>query len=109
MFFFFFFAENRHLRGRLMFRKNINGTPQTIGGCSRIATPYNASLVFTGLRCSLLYRQKCAKEVLVVFQPERSASADLCPFGGALLFLLDGAAATGWCYDVCYWTGLLVS
>jgi hypothetical protein len=34
----------------LMFRKTINGTPQTVKGCSCIATPCNTSLGFAGLQ-----------------------------------------------------------
>lgn len=40
------FAENRHLRGDMMFRKNINRTPQTVRGCSSFAPPGNTSLLF---------------------------------------------------------------
>jgi hypothetical protein len=45
------FCWSRHLRGGMMFRKNINITPQTVRG-SCIGSPYNASLVFTDLHLS---------------------------------------------------------
>lgn len=45
-----------------MVRENINGTPQTVRGCSCIAVPCNASsLVFV---CLSHLREKHAKELL---------------------------------------------
>jgi hypothetical protein len=65
-----------------------NGTPQTERGCSCTATvPYNTSL----------RREKCTKELLVVFRLIHAVSADSCGFGRALQFLLDLAAATDTC------------
>lgn len=42
------FAENRHLRGHMMFRKNINESPQAVKSCSCIATMWHALLLFAG-------------------------------------------------------------
>jgi hypothetical protein len=36
------FAENRHLKGYMSFRKNTNGTTQTLRGSSYIVMPCNA-------------------------------------------------------------------
>jgi hypothetical protein len=51
-------------------------------------------LVFTGLHWTSFHREKCTKELLLVFQSILATSADLCPFGGALLFLLDRDTST---------------
>lgn len=40
------FCCSRRLRGRAMFRKNINRTPQTVGGHSCIGSPCHVPLVF---------------------------------------------------------------
>ena len=87
-----------------MFRKNINGTSQTMRGCSCSASHATntwllhwSSLVFAGSCWSSLHRQKDTKELLMVSWLILGASADLCRFGGALKFLLDGAATTNLC------------
>jgi hypothetical protein len=96
-------------RGCVMFRKDINRTPQTVRGYSCVAMPCNAFLVLTGLRCSSLHRKNCAKEHLKVFWLILAISADSCWFRGALLFLLDCATTCWFMFGVCYWTGLLLS
>jgi hypothetical protein len=71
---------SRHLRGYVVFGKNISRAPQTVEGCSCITTPCNALLVFA---CVTLCREKRAKERLVVFRPLPLT------WGGAFWFLLD--------------------
>jgi hypothetical protein len=51
-----FFAEKRHLRGHMMFRKKIKPTLPTMKACSYTATWYNAFLVFADLYLSSFCR-----------------------------------------------------
>lgn len=48
------FAENRHLRGRNMVRKNISRTPQIVRECSYISMPCNSSLLHWSLLVFIL-------------------------------------------------------
>lgn len=89
-----FFLSQRW-KGFMIFGKSINGSPPTVRGCFCTAMPNNASLVFHGLYWSSLCREKCAKELLVVFSLIPASSAD---FIKTLKFLLTRVAAT-----VCVW------
>lgn len=72
---------SRHVRERVMFGKSINGTPQTVRGCSCIVVSCNTLLVFTS-KTETRQRTSCG------------IPADFCQSGGAVQFLLDWAAAT---------------
>lgn len=95
------FAKSRHLRGPVMFRKNINRTPQTERGCSCMAASsllYWSSLVFAGLHWSHFFASLhfIEKSTLQNFSWYSgwfwlATSTALCGFGRALLFLLDPA------------------
>ena len=94
-----------------MFKKNRNGTPHTVRGCSCIHcvmlhwsllvfTGLCRSLpVFAGLHWSLLVFTDLhfTKELLMVFQLLLAASVDSRRFSGALRFLLDLAITADSC------------
>jgi hypothetical protein len=80
------FSWSRHLTGNMVFRKNMNITPEDT---ERTLLHCNALRHFAGLCWSSLYREKCTKELLIVFQLILITSSDLYQFGGALRFLLN--------------------
>jgi hypothetical protein len=134
-----------HLRGCVMFGKSISRTQQTVKGHSCIGshcntllvlvglcqgmshtgTPCNASWVFACLHwpcLSPLHKEKCAKELLVIFQMLLAVSSDSCRFGSephSFSWIKPLLLIHVWClpitldywfvFGVCYWTGLLIS
>jgi hypothetical protein len=99
------FSWSGHLRGCMMFRKNMNISTQTVKGHSLMAMPCNASLFFSDLHFTernapknfLWYSSWCCQlPVTQLIQQSLAVSARSCQN----YWLVFG---------VCYWTQLLVS
>ena len=90
------FAENRYLRGHMMFRKNLNGTSQTVR---------NALLVFIDLH----FVERNAPKNFLWY----SHWFWMLPLTHVLLEESCYFCSIHYCYwfmlGVCYWIGLLVS
>lgn len=105
------FCWSRCLRESVMFEKSISRTPQTVKGCSCIATPYNTWLGFasSAMLCWFL---------LVVFiernMPKNFLWYPGCNFCWLLPIWRSLAVSAGssqcYCFlfGVCYWIGLLI-
>ena len=86
-----------------MYGKTMNDTLALIG------LPCKPLLVVTDLCWSSLHREKCAKELVVVFRPLLAASTDSCQFGRTSQFLLDQPSAIDSCLVFVNWTGLMLA
>lgn len=107
------FAENRYLRGLMVFRKNINRTLQTMRKFFCIAMPSKASLVFAGLRCFLLVSTlpwEIHQNLFMVFPLILTSSTDADSYRlGQSLVVSAGSCHTYWfVFWFCYWIWFLV-
>lgn len=96
-----YFAENRHMRGCMMFRKSIYGTPQTVTGCSctaMLCKPSMLLLVFASLR---EMHQRTSLGILLT----HGNWAEPCCFCWVMILLLTCV----WCLLLNQIAGLLVS